>query len=125
MLKLKLYLFLGKYIKWFKEMANNEVLQHTKYEILSYLKNKKYNHFEIVEYDYVSTSDTRLKIKIDIRYNLVDFSFFLEYDNFNNIKKSIVIPSQIDDELIFITDYYTFFKKISDNQLLEFFKHLK
>jgi hypothetical protein len=125
MLKLKLYLFLGKFIKWFKKMASNSTKKLINSEILQYLNRYQNKEFRIGEPIYLPHA-TSLEINISFAHKDIHFSFSLEYIKGSPIEKSIIMPSgKFTNEFKMISDYFEYFKDMPDSQLVEFFKHLK
>lgn len=125
MFKLKLFLFLSRFSKYFREMASNRAKELINSEISEYLKrydNKEFKFSKPIFLPHI----TSLEINISFAYKDIDFSFSLEYTKGCPFKKSINMTSgKFTDEFKMISDYFEYFKEMPDDQLLEFFKTLK
>lgn len=104
MLKLKLYLFLGKIGKYFIEMTNKYLMERVTLEISNYLKGyEKYQLFQIVELIPLQ-SVTSHEIRISMQYQNIPFSFSLEYIKGGDIERSL-LPLKINKTSRVILDY--------------------
>ncbi|MCC9018947.1 hypothetical protein [Flavobacterium lipolyticum] len=136
MLKLKLYLFLGKYIKYFRAMAENYLIKRIKNEILLHLKEYGSNDFEVIEQTYLKEGNKHI-IKTDIKYpkkSILPYSFsysfslILEYNlDKDDIDKDIEFNDTTKKGRILI-DYFNHFDNMNDinkSLILQYFQSLK
>lgn len=130
MLKLKLYLFLGKFFKCFREMAEQYLILKIQNEISHHLNKYVNDNFEILKYTHFS-DNYHHQIKIDIIYQKTtvvpyNFSLILEYNSdSNNIEKDIEITNLIKKGNV-IVEYFNHFKELnkeSESLIVQCFQH--
>lgn len=126
MFKLKLLLFLSKFSKYFREMAENELIKKIEDEIFIYLTSDvKYNDFKFLKLTPLPNA-TGYMVNISIEYHGIDFSFSLEYSGVDALEKQYKIDIRNSDELVLLSilDYYKYFKKIQCHNLIKNLKRL-
>jgi len=118
MFKLRLYLFLSKFIPYFKRMV-------TKKSILDIINNRvcvdlqNFKDFNIYNGILVNTDNLNNYHKVEYKINYQDilFSIFIEYDA-GNIKHNIQLNGNYGLELVKIAD---FFKELENIDLVMYF----
>jgi hypothetical protein len=127
MLKLKLYLFLSKFIKCFKGMASKELIEKIKNEIFIRLVNYSDKDFEMGKVTMLDNA-TGYTIQISIEYRKNEFTLFLQYlSTVDYIETQYKIDLKNNDEsiLLSIINYYKYFKDMPRENILKSLKTLK
>ena len=130
MLKLKIYLFLSKFIPYFKRKMMNKdtMLNLFDTEIRNHIN--KYPDSQLFNLqksgDICSrTMEPYIRIVYTIKYQAIDFYIFSEYFE-NDIKITMSCDfNNCDEEFIKIGEYYKYFRSIDKAKQLHMFNEFK
>ena len=132
MFKLKVYLFLGKYIKYFREMVESEIVKKINRKIFDYLKSYKDYNKEEITFDRPLSTATGYELKIRIThptYTTTECIFTLVYVRPNMLEKTcdLNIHNMDKSKVLPIIDFCEHFKNMTndvDSWILFFFEEL-
>lgn len=120
--KIKLYLFLSRFIPYFKQKMRESILNSIDNQIRNSLKS--YSDFQI-DKGVRTLKEKYYKIGYDVTYQNIRFSIFIEYEDSKISKTLNINANNIHEELLSISDFYQKFREIPDSDfktIIEFGK---